>query len=182
MLTDRFWVNESRLGNLLLGYDEFTDNGTLVIGAVDHLSGSSDLLSLRARGKFARPFTKIEELKADAQQQYQAKELELQKKVADSERNINELQQKRPDAKDTRVVLTAEQNAEIDKLRKNMVQYRKELREVKFNLDKDTRALQTKLMFLNIGLMPAVIAIFALALAAYRTSRRAADRQTASKG
>ncbi|HMN41787.1 MAG TPA: Gldg family protein [Phycisphaerales bacterium] len=182
MLTDRFWINESRLGNLLLGYDEFTDNGSFVINAVDNLSGSSDLLSLRARGKFSRPFTRIEELRLDAQQKYQAKEQELQKKLADTERQINEMQQKRPDAKDTRVVLTPEQQKEIEKFRAQMVETRKELRNVKFNLDKDTRSLQNRLMALNIGLMPAVIAIFALGLAAYRTSRRAADRQTASKG
>ncbi len=182
MLTDRFWINESRLGNLLLGYDEFTDNGTFVVGAIDHLSGSSDLLSLRARGKFSRPFTKIDELKQDAQQKYHAKELELQKKLADTERQINELQQKRPDAKDTRVVLTPEQQKKIEEFRAQMVQTRRDLRDVKFNLDKDTRSLQARLMALNIGLMPAVIAIFALGLAAYRTSRRAADRQTASKG
>jgi ABC-type uncharacterized transport system involved in gliding motility auxiliary subunit len=178
MLTDRYWIQV----HPLFGATETTDNGAFTIGAIDHLSGSSDLMSLRARGKFARPFTKMEELKQDAQQKYLAKEQELQKKVADAERDINDLQQKRPDAKDTRVVLTPEQSVRIEKLRKDMVQYRKELRDVKFSLDKDTHSLQNRLMALNIGLMPAVIAFFALGLAAYRASRRSADRQTASKG
>jgi ABC-type uncharacterized transport system involved in gliding motility auxiliary subunit len=182
MLADRFWIQESRLGNVLLGYNEISDNGAMAIGAVENLSGSSELMTLRARGKFSRPFTRIEELELAAEQQYRAKEEELQGKLRTAEQKINELQKQRPDAKDSRLLMTPEQQKEIDGFKATLVQTRKELRDVKFNLNKDTRSLQSRLMAINIGLMPAIIAVFAVGLAAYRASRRTADRQAASKG
>ena len=182
MLSDQFWIRESRLGNLLLGYNEVSDNGAFTTGAVDNLSGSSDLMGLRARGKFARPFTRIQDLEREAQQRYHATEEELKRKLTETEQKINALQKQRPDAKNAKLVMTPEQQREIDDFKQTMVKTRRDLRVVKFDLDKDTRSLQSRLMALNIGLMPAIIAVFALALAGYRASRRAADRQQTSKG
>lgn len=182
MLSDRFWIQESRLGNILLGYNEVSDNGAMAIGAVENLSGSTDLMTLRARGKMSRPFTKIEELETAASQKYQAKENELQERLRTAEQKINEIQKQKTDGSSTRMVMTPEQQKAIDEFKVEMVKTRKELRDVKFNLDKDTRSLQSRLMAINIGLMPAIIAVFALGLAAYRASRRTADRQAASKG
>ena len=182
MLSDQFWIQAQHIGNMVIGYNEVSDNGAFTAGAVDNLSGSTELMGLRARGKFARPFTKIHELEVEAQQRYHAKEEELKKKLTETEQKINAMQKERPNAKDAKLVLTPEQHQAIDGFKAQMAQTRKELREVKFNLDKDTRSLQTWLMALNIGLMPAIIAVFAVGLAGYRASRRAADRQAASKG
>jgi hypothetical protein len=182
LLTDRFWIQESRLGSLLLGYNEISDNGAMILGTVDNLTGSTELTTLRARAKFSRPFTRVDELEQQARQKYLAKEEDLKQKLTDTEQKINALQKQRPDGKDARILVSPEQQKEIDKFREQMVQTRKDLRDVKFNLDKDTRSLQAKLMALNIGLMPAIIALFALTLAGYRAGRRAADRQSASKG
>ena len=182
MLADRYWVQETRIGNVLLGYNEVSDNGALALGAVENLSGSTELMTLRARGKMSRPFTKIEELETAAAKKYQAKENELQDRLRTTEQKINELQKQKSGGSNTRIVMTPEQQKAIDEFKVKMVKTRKELRDVKFSLDKDTQSLQTRLMAINIGLMPAIIAIFALGLAAYRSSRRTADRQQASKG
>ncbi len=181
LLADRFWVNEARLGNILLGYDEFSDNGSLVVNAADNLSGSSELASLRARGKFSRPFTKVEELQRSAQQAYQAKEQELQRKLRETEQKINDMQRQRPDAADGRVYLTPEQQTEIDKFRAELIATRKELRDVQFQLTKDTEQMGTTLKAINIGLMPVLVGAGAIGLAAYRSSRRRSDRM-ATKG
>lgn len=182
MLADRYWVQETRIGNVLLGYNEVSDNGALALGAVENLSGSTELMTLRARGKMSRPFTKIEELETAAAKKYQAKENELQDRLRTAEQKINELQKQKSGGSNTRMVMTPEQQKAIDEFKVEMVKTRKELRDVKFSLDKDTQSLQTRLMAINIGLMPAIIAIFALGLAAYRSSRRTADRQQANKG
>lgn len=182
MLSDKFWINEERLGGMLLGYGEFSDNGSLLVNAADNLSGSKDLASLRARGKLSRPFTKVEELQKAAQQSYQAKEQELQKKLRDTEQKISDMQRQRPDAKDNRVLLSPEQQAEIDKFRAEMIATRRELRDVQFQLTKDTERLGTTLKAVNIGLMPLLVGAGALGLAAYRSSRRRADRLASAKG
>jgi len=52
-------------------------DGEFVIGGADNLSGPSDLISLRARGKFYRPFTRVEEIRKQAEDKYLAEEKKL---------------------------------------------------------------------------------------------------------
>src|SRR5439155_1171701 len=78
MLTDQFWVREMKLGgNISLGFQKWADNGDFVFQMVDNLSGSSDLMSLRARGKFARPFDRVEQIQRDAEKNFLNKEQNL---------------------------------------------------------------------------------------------------------
>jgi ABC-type uncharacterized transport system involved in gliding motility auxiliary subunit len=181
-LSDRFWIQEARFGNAVLGYTEFSDNGAFTVNAVDNLTGSTDLLSLRARGKAARPFTRIKELEDKAQQQYQKEQERLEASLRETEQQINDLQKQRPDAKDSRIVLTSEQQKKIADFREKMIETRKKLRDVQFNLNKDVRDLKNRIMFYDIGLMPLIVGVFAVGLGLYRGVRRKADRQSASKG
>lgn len=181
MLTDRFWVQEQRLGQMLLGYDKMADNGDLVIGALDNLSGSSDLISVRARGRFQRPFEKVKEIQKDAEKTYLTKEQQLQTRLRETEAKIAELQRQRPDAANPNAggaLLTPEQQAEIEKFRKQMVDTRKELREVQHQLRKDIERLDTRIRFLNIGLMPILVGAAAIGLSFWRLSSRRDDRTT----
>lgn len=175
MLTDRFWVQEQRLfGQVSLGYSKIADNGDLVITALDNLGGSSDLSGLRARGRFNRPFDRVNQIQKDAEQQYAAKEQELQQKLRDTESKLNKLQQAQAgaDGQPTgAVLLTPEQQKEIDAFRAQMVDTRRELRSVQHQLRKDIEGLGSTLKFVNIGLVPIVVGLGALGLAAYRSGR-----------
>jgi len=178
MLADRFWVQEERLGPIILGLSKIADNGDFVIGLLDNLSGSNDLLSLRARGRHSRPFEKVREIRQAAEARYLAKEQELQNRLRETENKINELQRQRADGQsEGAVLLTPEQQAEIEKFRQEMVATRKELREVQHSLRRDIDRLGTKLRFLNIGLMPALVGVAAVGVGAWRAGRRKADRR-----
>jgi ABC-type uncharacterized transport system involved in gliding motility auxiliary subunit len=181
MLTDQFWVQENRIGQMVLGYSQFADNGNFVIGAIDNMSGSSDLISVRARGKFSRPFDRVEAMRKDAEQKYLAKEQELQTKLRAAEAKLQELVTKQAPQGGT-IVLTPEQQAEIDTVRKDMVATRKELRGVQNQLRADIESLGTRVKVVNIAAMPVLVGLGALALSAYRVSRRRADRRAASRG
>jgi hypothetical protein len=76
-------------------------------------------------------------------------------------------------AQSGRAGLTAAQQAEIERFRREMVQTRAQLREVQHNLRKDIDALGAFLAFINIALVPLLVSIFAIALAAFRRRRRA---------
>lgn len=179
MLADRFWVQEERLGPIVLGLTKMADNGDFVIGLLDNLSGSSELLSLRARGRMARPFERVRTLRQEAEARYLAKEQELQNRLRETESKINELQRQRADGQSGgAVLLTPEQQAEIDKFRQEMVATRKELREVQHSLRRDIDSLGTRLKFLNIGLMPALVGLAAVGVGAWRAGRRSVDRRT----
>jgi ABC-type uncharacterized transport system involved in gliding motility auxiliary subunit len=180
MLTDRFWVQESRLGNLLLGYQKMADNGDFVMGALDNLTGSSDMISVRARGKFQRPFNKVEQIQKDAEQRFLAKKLELDQKLQDADRRLDELQKQRPDG--GKLLLTPEQQAEIDKIIKAKLQTRKEQRDVAFQLRKDVERLETKLKVINMATMPIAVGLLAVGLSVYRVNRRRTSKAGAGKG
>lgn len=175
MLYDRAWAQEVGFGGMSLGYQKFADNASLLLNAVENLSGNSDLMSIRASASYFRPFTRVDEMRKTAEKASLAKEEELQTKLRDIEQRINEIQRTRTDGQ--QLTLTEEQKAEVAKFRQQQVQTRKELRQVQLDLNRDIHNLGTLLRFINIGLVPAVVALFAIGLGAYRVSRRGADRR-----
>ena len=131
------------------------------MGALENLSGSDDLISLRSREAYRRPFLRKEELEREAQEAFAAKEQALEQKLAEAERKINELQaEKDPQSA---YLLSPEQQAEIDRFRAQEVETRRELRKVKRDLKADIEALGTRLELLNIALIPALIIAFGAA-------------------
>jgi ABC-type uncharacterized transport system involved in gliding motility auxiliary subunit len=176
MLADRLWVQEARLGQMLLGYSKFADNGDFVFGAVDNLTGSKDLMSLRARGKYQRPFDRVEKIQKTAEDKYLQKQKELQDALAAKQKQIDDLQQKAPQGGG--VVLTPEQQAVIKAAREDMVATRRQLRDVQHQLRKDIDSLGTSLAFINIGLMPLAVGILAVGLSLYRVNRRRSVKVT----
>lgn len=175
-LSNQLWVNDQLAQMGLIS--KFADNGDFVIGAADNLSGSSDLMSVRARGKFARPFDKVNQIQRDAQQKFLAEEQSLETKLRETEQKITDLQRKRPDqaGAGSAVLLTPEQATEIENFRKEQVDTRKKLREVKHQLNKDIERLDHSLTFLNVGFMPLLVGLLALSLSAWRVRRRRLDR------
>ena len=91
MLSDRLWVQvQSFLGQRLV--TAFANNGDFVINALDNLSGSADLIGLRSRATYTRPFTTVEELRREADARFRATEQQLQAELAETERKLGDLQ------------------------------------------------------------------------------------------
>ncbi len=179
MLADRFWIQEDRLfGQISMGYRKVSDNGDFVIGALDQLSGSSDLIGLRARGSASRPFELVEKIRREAEQRFSQKADELQQQLRQAETKISELQKQRGGDDANSLILSPEQQAELEKFNKERVQIRADLREVQHQLSKDIEGLGTRLKIINIGVMPAAVALFAVGLGVYRRNRRTADRRS----
>jgi ABC-type uncharacterized transport system involved in gliding motility auxiliary subunit len=182
MASDRFWIQENRLGQILLGYSKVSDNGDFILSALDNLTGSNDLISVRARGQYARPFTRVEQLQKEAEQKYSAEQQRLEQVIRDAEKRIAELQRQRPDSgmQGGQIILTPEQRAEIDRLQGEILRSRKEKRQVEHNLRKDIERLGTTLNIVNTAAVPVVVCLAAVGLGLYRASRRRADRARAA--
>ncbi len=170
-LADTFWSRPENFFGQIVGYRKFADNGDFAANALDNLSGSSDLIGIRARDVAARPFTLVERMRRDAEAVYLTQQQLLQTKLADTQSKIRELQAARGDSPDA-IVLSPEQEAEVEKFQAELVSTRKELRGVQLNLNRDIESLGTRLKLLNIGAMPVLVAAGALMLAGYRASRR----------
>lgn len=147
-------------------------NGDLVWNALDNLAGSNDLISVRGRASFARPFERVEVLRRDAEGRLRAKEQELEQQLTATEDKLTALQSKRADQ--SGLLLTPEQEQEIERFEAEKLRIRKELREVRLGLNQDIRRLGNELKILNIVVVPAIFALIALAVAVWRRKRQAA--------
>jgi ABC-type uncharacterized transport system involved in gliding motility auxiliary subunit len=74
------------------------------------------------------------------------------------------------------MILSPEQKAEIEKAREDQLKLRKELRDLQSNLRQDVEQLGKNLKLVNMALMPALVALFAVGLGVWRMSRRKGRR------
>jgi len=169
MLTDYLWVHaQSVFGQRV---DQvFANNGDLVLNTLDNLAGSADLISVRGRASFARPFDRVEKLRHQADDQFRAKEQELEKQLRDTEEKLSALQSKRNDK--SAMVLTPDQERELDNFQNEKLRIRKELRAVRAGLDKDIKGLGNWLKLINIVIVPILFALVVLVITVLRRQKR----------
>ena len=72
------------------------------------------------------------------------------------------------------MLLSNEHRQEMENFRMEQVKTRKELRNVQHELRKNIEALGTQLRFINIGLVPLIVVLFAAGIGIYRSRRLAA--------
>jgi len=171
MLGDSLWVQVQNFFGQQIA-SAFAGNGAFVVNALENLAGSADLISVRSRGSYARPFTRVDELQAEAEARYRETEESLQQELADTERRLAELQASREDTGS--LLLSDEQQAEIDRFVDRRAEIRSELRAVQRGLDEDIDSLGTWLRVINIGLVPLLLTLVTLVAVWHRRQRREA--------
>jgi ABC-type uncharacterized transport system involved in gliding motility auxiliary subunit len=176
MLVDRFWVRSQDFFGQRVDVP-FANNADFLSNAVDNMAGTAALIGLRSRGVTARPFHKVEELKSQAELRYRSTEQALLEKLKDIESKLKDIQTKETSEGKT-VILSREQKEAVEKFRRESIAIRKELRSVQLALRQDIDELERNLKIINIGLMPAVIIVFAIGLGLVR--RRNAQRHRAT--
>jgi len=170
-LADRLWAQiQSFFGQRIAA--PFANNGDLVANSLDNLTGSGDLISIRSRASFTRPFTKVEELRRIAEARFRDTEQRLQQELRETEGKLAELQANREDS--SALIMTGEQEAELERFQQERLRIRKELRQVQRDLDQQIEDLGTRLKVINIGLVPLVITLVSIVLLVIRRQRRAA--------
>ena len=171
LLSDRFWVRFNNFAGMRIP-ESFGNNADFLINAVDNLGGNDDLIGLRSRGQYARPFEVVQQIQREAESQFRERERALQERLSETERKLAELQSQETDSE---MLLTAEQKAEIDRFRQEQVKTRKELRAVQHDLQRNIERLGTTLKFVNTALVPLLILILAIfiSLISIRKHRRA---------
>lgn len=171
MLEDRFWAQVQDFFGQRVAVP-FANNGDFVINAVDNLSGSDDLIGLRTRGQSARPFTVVQNIQRDAEQRFRAKERELTEKLRDTEKKLSDLQSQNQEQGAGKVIMSKAQSDAVEAFRADMLGTRRELRDVQRDLRKDIESLETRLKFINIGLIPILVAGAAGIVGVMRMRRR----------
>ena len=170
LLSDYLWVREQNFFGQHLT-QAWASNGDLVQNALDNLAGSADLISVRGRASYTRPFERVEKLRRAADERFRAKEQELEQQLRETETKLSSLQSKGDNA--SNMILTPEQEQEIEHFQAEKLRIRKELRAVRAGLDADIKGLGTAVKIINIVIVPAAFALAALLIALWRRRRRA---------
>jgi len=165
MLEDKFWVTVQNFFGQQIAVPR-ANNGAFVANALENLGGSNDLITLRSRGDFSRPFEKVKEIQREAEKRFRSQEKLLVAKLKDTEQKIQELQRQKGAGQ--ALIVSPEQKQAIEKFQSEKRKTRKELRNVQHELRRDIETLGTRLKIINIGLIPLLIIIFAIALGIYR--------------
>jgi ABC-type uncharacterized transport system involved in gliding motility auxiliary subunit len=170
MLEDRFWVNvQDFFGQRVVV--PTANNGDFVINALDNLTGSSALIGLRSRNDADRPFTVVRAMQQEASSRYSEKEQQLQDQLKDTQKKLSDLRTG-ADSKTGQVVLTAEQSKEIEGFQAQLLKTRAQLRDVQRSLKEGINRLQAQVQFLDIALVPLLIAIVAIVVGFMRLRYR----------
>lgn len=169
LLSDRMWVQVQDFFGQRMP-QPWADNASFTINALDNLSGSDALISVRSRGRFSRPFEVVDALQRTAEVKFREQEAELQQRLAATEQQLASLQQSDDPAQSPQ--LTPEQQATLQQFMAEKVRIRKELRDVRFQLNADIDALGRSLKLVNIALVPLLLTLGVLSLWFWRRRKR----------
>ena len=158
ILTDRLWVTTQDFFGRRLS-NAFAKNGDFVANAVDNLVGTPDLIGLRTRRGFVRPFTRVEKLRQKADQSLRGKQDELQARLKAMEAKLNELQQASPGGAPQ---INARQAAEIRDFQLQRQRARSDLRQVQEQLNVSIGKLGKRLKLIDILGVPMLLTLVAL--------------------
>jgi hypothetical protein len=109
----------------------------------------------------------VERIQRSADDRYALQQRTLAEKVKQAEAKLRKLT-----AGDAAGAATVDQNKEIDAIRADLIESRRQLRQVQAALRADIGHLKLMLEFFDIALVPIVVAAVALVMAALRRSPR----------
>jgi ABC-type uncharacterized transport system involved in gliding motility auxiliary subunit len=170
LFKDEFWVRVEQIYGKTVAAP-FANNDAFVLGAIENLTGSADLISLRTRATNDRPFLRVREIQSDAEREFKQQEDALKARLTDTEQQLRALQAGGQGG--VQAGLSAQQQKAIDAFKHELTEIRTQLRQVQHNLRQDVDALGDTLAFINIVVVPVLVAAFALVLAWIRRRRRA---------
>jgi ABC-type uncharacterized transport system involved in gliding motility auxiliary subunit len=179
MLTDRFWTQISEFMGQRVAIPT-ADNSAFVVNAIENLSGSPALSSLRGRGIQSRPFLLVEAIRRDAEKQFRDKEKALTDRLEDLQKNLKAIQTRQGGGDN--VTLSDADRSTIDNYRSEILSTRRDLRNVQAALRRDIDRLEAVVKFINIALVPILFGIAMVVVSILRRRRARKARFVAEAG
>ena len=135
------------------------DNLSLVLNASENLTGSSDLISVRTRGKFSRPFTKVEQIQKTAELKWKNEEQLLTAKLQEANQRLQKFQNS---AEGDSQILSAAVMEELQQFKQEKADTQAKLRTVRRSLREEVESLGNKLFVVNTFAVPVFIILLTL--------------------
>lgn len=160
LLMDRNWIQQQQLFGQVFA-QAFANNGDFLLNAVEQMAGGAALADLRGRAIAYRPFERIDALERAADARYLETEQALLARIQEVETQLRETA---PQAADDAALVSAEKLAAAETLRADLLRARAELRDVQFELRRDVKTLETTIVVLLVGVVPALVTLLTLLL------------------
>lgn len=164
LLQDAYYVSQQNFLGFMISR-MFNDNLNLLLNVAEMLTGNEELINIRSRGTFERPFTRVQELEKKAQAKWMEKEQELVKKLEETNQKLRNFEQQKDESQ--KFIVSSAQEAEIRKFQEEKLRINKELKDVRRNLRKDIEELGNRIKFINIFLMPILVSLAGLLYGVY---------------
>lgn len=164
-MSDMLAFRRTMFGDMAMG-----DNSAMLVNTIEDLSGSSELISIRSRGNFQRPFEIVDRIEAEAEEATADEEAKIQAEIEGFENQLQEILAS-SQGKEQELIGSSilEKKKELEyKIR----QAQKQLREVKMQRREKIESLGNTLRNVNMLAAPAIILVIAIVLGVYRSMRK----------
>ena len=164
-ISDILAYQDSFFGKMVVG-----DNSSLMLNTIDDLSGSSDLISIRSRGNFKRPFIVVDEIERQAEAETAEEEAKINAEITGFQSDLNSLLASAKKGEEGIIGSTILQKRKDIELKIHRA--RRQLRQVKMKRRERIEHLGNMLRNFNMLTAPAVILVVAVILGIRRSVRK----------
>jgi len=171
VLDDTFYVQRDPM----FGDTTHADNAVFVLNALDILAGSDALVNLRSRARAERPMSRIDAMRARAEDEYYAEQQSLQRELEIAEARLDELEDALGGsalARDVEAAVAGEAQQELARMRDEVLTTRASLRRIERSFRADIERLEAFVIIINVWLLPLLVA--AMGVMVFIVRRRAA--------
>jgi len=165
-LTDQLAYSQSIFGKIVVG-----DNSAVLLNTVEDLGGSGDLISIRSRGNFKRPFVVVDKIEQQAEKETAAEVTVINAQIEGFNQELQKLvaSDQEPDKQEVLGSAIVQKKRDVE-LRIREAQ--RQLREIKAKQRERTDRLARTLEAVNMAAVPSVVMIVAVGLGLWRSVRR----------
>ncbi len=153
------------IGKIIVG-----DNSALMLNTIDKLGGSGDLISIRSRGNFRRPFTVVNKIEEQAKEEERQEVANINAQIAVFQSELRSIVASAP--KGEQEVIGSSIMEKKQALELKIHQAQRDLREVKMTRRERIEHLGNKLRSFNMLMTPVGTLIIAIVLGIYRSVKK----------
>jgi ABC-type uncharacterized transport system involved in gliding motility auxiliary subunit len=164
MISDNLAYQQTFFGIAQVG-----DNASLLLNSIEFLSGSSDLIDIRSRGRFRRPFDVVDRIEAEAEEKTAAKVEETNQRIAQFRERLSQLDEQATD-ENVRLLENAAMK-ERENIQSDIRAAERRLRQLNAGKRENIENLGLIIQTINMVLAPAAVLIIAVVIGAVRFSR-----------
>ena len=164
-ISDSVAYQNSFFGKMVVG-----DNSALVLNAIDVLGGSSDLVSIRSRGNFKRPFVVVDEIERQAEEETREEVAKINAQIVGFQNELKSILASAKQGQEEVIGSTILQKQRDIELKQRQAQ--RQLNEVRLTRRERIEHLGNRLRGFNMLAAPVVILVIAIVLGVRRSVRK----------